>query len=361
MDCPASLDVTLGDLTQELLQHLGGRRFPFSGTFELTERCNLACVHCYINRPAGSQAQAREMTTAQIAAILDQVADAGCLHLVLTGGELFLRPDALDIYRHAKQRGLLVSLFTNGTLLTPRLADLLAEYPPWGIEISLYGHTQETYERVTRVAGSYRRCLRGIDLALDRRLDLSLKAVVLSANCHELPAMKAFAAQLGLKLRYDAAIWPRLDGGQGPLAWRMSVAEVAALDLDDPDRRQEWAEAYNRFGGALVRAESVYGCGAGFHAFHVNCEGKLSMCMMARRPAYDLLQGSFQEGWEMFLGPLVREKRQRDTACRTCTVGVLCTQCAGWSQAVYGDNETPVGFICELGRLRAAEIQRSIG
>jgi radical SAM protein with 4Fe4S-binding SPASM domain len=198
--------------------------------------------------------------------------------------------------------------------------------------------------------------MRGIELILKSGIRLSLKSVVVNANRHELPAMQAFAAELGLKFRYDALIWPRLSGEEGPLALRMTAAEVAALDRDDSGRREAWEAVQNKYGGLPVRADLVYSCGAGFHSFHVDSEGKLSMCMMARRPAYDLLQGSFQEGWETFLGALREEKRKLDTACRTCTVGVLCTQCPGWSQVVHGDDETPVEFVCELAHLRAAQI-----
>jgi sulfatase maturation enzyme AslB (radical SAM superfamily) len=87
----------------------------------------------------------------------------------------------------------------------------------------------------------------------------------------------------------------------------------------------------------------------------------LSVCMMARRPAYDLLEGTFQEGWEEFLGPVLRKKRALDTPCRTCTVGALCTQCPGWSQLAHGDDETPVEYVCEMGRLRAAQAAASTG
>jgi radical SAM protein with 4Fe4S-binding SPASM domain len=357
MDCQIYSEVTLGDWGQELLALLDGARSPLSGTFELTERCNLACVHCFINRPAaGREAAARELTPSQISTILDAAVAAGCILLLLTGGEVLLRPDFPDIYRSALGKGLLVSLFTNGTLLSPRLADLLAEWRPCSIEISLYGATQQVYERVTQVPGSYARCRQGIDLLLERGLPLTLKAAVLSTNRHDLLAMKALAGELGLPFRYDALLWPRLDGGQGPLAYRLPVHDIAALDRDDPERLRQWRLLYGRPGASTVRSESVYGCGAGLHAFHVDCSGRLSMCMMARRPAYDLLQGSFDEGWEQFLGALVGRKRVLNTPCTTCDAGVLCTQCPGWSQAVHGDDETPVDLVCQLGRLRAAHI-----
>ena len=359
MDCQLCPELSLDDWGEGLKAQLEGRRYPVSGTFELTERCNLACVHCYINQPAGNrEARARELTAPHIATILDQIAEAGCLSLLLTGGEVLLRPDFPEIYRHAKQKGMLVTLFTNGTLLTPKMADFLAEWRPSAMEITLYGSTRGTYERVTQVPGSHARCMQGIELALERRLPLQLKAVLMRENCHELEEMRALAARLGVEFRYDGVLWPRLDGGQQPCAQRLSAQEVAALDRDDPERLGEWQRASSRSRG-FVRSERVYDCGAGSHGFHVDCSGQLSVCMMARRPAYDLLRGSFRDGWEKFLEPLIVQKRRLDAPCCGCGVGVLCTQCPGWSQMVHGDDETPVEFVCELGRLRAAQVPLS--
>ncbi len=353
--CP---ELNLEEWGEQLLAPLQGRRYPLDGTLELTERCNLACVHCYINQPAGSRAaQARELTTDQVRELLDQMADAGCLFLVLTGGEPLLRPDFAGIYRHARQRGMLVSLFTNGVLLTPRIADLLAASRPRAIEITLYGATAETYEAVTQVPGSYARFRQGIDLLLERGLALTLKSVLLTTNRHELPEMRALAERLGSQFRYDGSLWPRLDGGEQPLDYRLSIEEMIALDREDPERQREWDKTAELFSGQAVRAEYVYSCGAGLHSFHIDSAGRLSICTMSRRPSYDLLQMGFQEAWER-LGALRQLKRRLDTPCRTCTLGGLCNQCPGWSQAVHGDDETPVEFVCELGRLRAAQYQR---
>ena len=357
VDCLGCPEITLGELGEELLAQLQGRRYPLAGSLELTERCNLRCVHCYINQPAGNmEAAAREMTLPQVRTVLDKIAEAGCLFLLLTGGEPLLHPDFADIWRYTKQKGMLVTLFTNGALLTPRLADLLAEYRPRQVEITLYGAAQETYEWVTGVAGSYARCVRGIELLLERGLRLNLKSVLLRSNCHELEAMQAFAERLGVSFRFDGLLWPRLDSGQAALAERLSPAEVVALDLGYPERQREYEDLVSRAGPGPARAERVYACGAGQRSFHVDCAGRLSVCMMSRRPAYDLLHGSFQEGWEEVLGAELSRVRTLDTPCQACTVGVLCTQCPGWSQMVHGDDETPVDYVCEIGRLRAAQM-----
>jgi len=359
MDCSSCPELDLGEWGEMLLAPLEGRRYPLGGTLELTERCNLTCVHCYINQPAGNPAaRSRELATAEVRGIVDQMADAGCLFLLLTGGEILLRSDFEEIYRHARGRGMLVSLFTNATLLTPAIADLLAYSRPHSIEVTLYGATPETYEAVTQIRGSYARCRRGIDLLLERGLPLTLKSVLLTTNRHELAAMQALAGELDVKFRYDGTLWPRLDGGEQPYAYRLSLEEVLALDREDTERRQQWTKTAELFSGQLVRTEYVYSCGAGFRTFHIDSAGRMSICTMARRPSYDLLQMRFEDAWEA-IGALRQQKRRLDTICRTCTAGGLCTQCPGWSQAVHGDDETPVEYVCKLGRLRAAEFQRS--
>jgi len=356
MDCSGVPVLDLGDLAQDFLDQLDGRRHPLGVTFEVTERCNHSCVHCYINQPAGDRrAKAQELTFPQIQSILDQLVEAETLWLLFTGGEGFVRPDFLDIYTYAKRKGVLVSLFTNGTMLTPAIADYLAEWRPYSIEITLYGYTQETYERVTGLPWSHGRCMRAIYLLLERGLPLSLKSVVLTQNYHEVEAMKSFAKRLGVNYRYDSTIWPRLDE-ERPLTFRLSPSEIVKLDVNDDERCEAWVEFFRKFGGIPARAEYLYTCGAGVHSCHIDSYGRLTLCMLAREPSYDLQSGCFRDGWEDFLGALRRRKRQRETKCVACELRGLCDQCPGWAQLVHGDNESPVDFLCQVGHLRAAQL-----
>jgi len=136
------------DFSSRVHRQSAALRIPLSGSIEVTRRCPLHCVHCYNNLPAGDGARSKELSYKQHRRILDEVADAGCLWLLYTGGEIFQRNDFLDIYTYAKKKGLLLTLFTNGVLITDSIADYLAEWPPFSIEITIYGSTRETYERV---------------------------------------------------------------------------------------------------------------------------------------------------------------------------------------------------------------------
>lgn len=355
MDCMVNPEISLSEWGKELVDSLGGRRYPLSATFELTERCNFNCVHCFINQPANSrEVRERELSLSEIKDILNQMANAGVISLLLSGGEPLLRPDFLDIYMHAKRLGMLVTVFTNGTLLSPRILDVFSEYPPQLIEITLYGSTQETFEKVTRLPKSFEAAMRGVEMVLERGLPLNLKTMVLTINRHELEAMKDYAQKLGVQFRSDKILWPRLDGRKGPENFRLSPKEVIDLEKMDHEIQEEWSAQDGIFSEKvnILRKENIWICGGGFHSFHLDAYGRLSICQMTRYPAYDLRQGNLQDGWA-FLGEIREEKRILETPCRTCSVGVMCTQCPGWSQLVHGDHETPVDYICEIGHLRA--------
>ena len=233
--------ISYGTFSQQLHARVLSDHIPLTGTIEVTRRCPLQCAHCYNNLPMHDRtAREGELTLDEHRRIIDEIARAGCLWLLYTGGEIFARRDFLDIYTHAKHAGLLVTLFTNGTLVTPAVADSLAALPPFSIEITLYGRTAATYERLTGVPGSHAKCLRGIRLLMERGLPLKLKTVAVTLNRHEVGAMQRFAEELGVEFKFDTMMNPRIDCSQSPLAVRLSPQECVAFDLADEKRMAEW-------------------------------------------------------------------------------------------------------------------------
>jgi len=332
LECLHLPELSYMDFTDRLEERLAGRRIPLSGSIELTERCNLRCVHCYINQPVEDIGrQARELTFFEWDRLLGEIADEGCLWLLLTGGEIFVRPDALRIYETAKRKGLLITLFTNGTTITQRIADFLAEWPPTAIEITIYGATERTFEAVTRTPGSYRNFLQGIERLVEHRLPVKLKTTAMTLNHHELSAMQEFADLAGLDFRIDPLLTCRADGQVGPAKLRLSPEDVLQIDMNDPRRRKEWHEFCDRFLDARIDTDHLYACAAGVRSFHIDAHGQLSMCLIARQPAHDLRVGSFHDGWHSFLATVRTLPAPRDFPCNRCAVVALCGQCPGWS------------------------------
>src|SRR5436309_9826135 len=212
--------ITGQDFGERFSQRLSGDRFPLSGQWEITCRCNLRCVMCYTDCFNSPEMIQQELSFPEIVRIMDEIQEAGCLELCLTGGEPLARKDFLDIYTYAKQKGFLVTVFTNGTLITERIAECWTQYPPSMIEISLHGLGKNSFEEITQGPGSYERCMAGIRLLLERKMPLTLKTTGMTVNRDEILKIKADVEDLGH--RYQTKVWykfgsdirPRLDDAE---------------------------------------------------------------------------------------------------------------------------------------------------
>jgi len=354
MECPHIANISYAQFGERLYKQVEAKRIPVSGSIELTFRCNLRCAHCYCNLPANDQdAVKKELKTEEVLHIFDQIAEAGCLWLLITGGEPLLRKDFLEIYTYAKKKGFITTLFTNGTLMTPEIADYLAEWPPHSVEITLYGATKETYESVTKISGTYERCKRGIDLLLEREIPLGLKTMLMTLNHDEVSQIKEYAEGLGVKFRYDPLLNPRLDGNKTPCNFRLSPEEVIKLDLADEKRAKEWREYCEKFVRPF-RSDSLFVCGAGVSTFHIDPYGRMSACEMTRFQSYELRCGSFQGGWYEFIPEFLAKKPTSDYPCGRCELISLCGQCPAWAWLENGNPEAPVEYLCQIAHLRAA-------
>lgn len=352
------ISASYGTFSEQLHARQSGRRVPAQVSIEVTRRCPLKCLHCYNNLPMGDQtARAQELTFEEHCKLLDELVAAGCLWILYTGGEIFARPDFLNIYTEAKKRGFLITLFTNGTLITPKIADHLAEYRPFSIEITLYGATRETYEGLTQIPGSYDRCLRGIRLLLERGLPLKLKTVPTTVNVHEVYEMKRMAEEdFGVQFKFDPLVNPRIDCSQSPLAIRLSAEKAVELDFLDRRREKEYRELIEKLLAAgppdARQAKGVYGCGGGNTTCAIDPAGQMSICVLSHQDTYDIRGGSFREGWE---GPLhtIRQKPSKGpTICTRCQLRPACGMCAANGELENGDPEKPVEFLCQVAHLR---------
>ncbi len=343
--------------SQELHRKVTSQRIPVTATIEVSHRCSLNCVHCYNNLPMNdARARRSELTPEEMGRVLDEMADAGVLWLLFSGGEIFARHDFLDIYTDAKKKGFLITLFTNGTLITERVADYLAEWRPFAIEITIYGATKETYEKLTRVPGSFDRCMKGIDLLVERNLPLTLKTVVTSINRHEVFAMQDLARERGVVFRYDAMINPRTDCSASPLAVRLSPAHVVELDFIDPRRASEWKDFAAAKVGTLHtpgEEDRIYHCGGGINSFAIDPEGKMTICVLSHFDSFDLREGTLRQGWDWSLRQIRDKRATRKTKCTDCQIKAICGMCPANGELENGDPEEPVDFLCEVAHLRA--------
>ena len=263
--------------------------YPLSCQWEITCRCNLRCVMCYTDCFNRADKIRTELSTDEIIRIIDELAEAGCMELCLTGGEPLARPDFFQVYEHAKSNGFLVTLFTNGTLITEEVADQLAALPPHRIEISLHGLQEKTFEGVAQGKGSFQRCMTAIRLLLDRNLPLVLKTTAMTLNKDEILAIKRHVRSLGpVGYRLGEDMRPTLDGSDAPERWALSEAELLDINRQDPEL---WNETRRK------QSRQPPSCVSGMRSFHIDAYGQLQLCSANRQMSYDLRRGSFIEGF----------------------------------------------------------------
>ena len=350
-------DLSYSDFGARLMRRGGAARLPLSGSMEITFRCNLRCVHCYIPDYSGRG----EMSTAEINRILSEAADEGCVWMLLTGGEVLCRSDFAEIYMHAKRQGFLLTIFSNGTLIDERVADLLAEYPPFGIEFTLYGLSDETYLRTTGFPGRFSRVRRAIDLMLERGLPLSLKAVAMKPLAGEMEQMAAFSESLGLRFRYDAIVHGRLDGSPEPTTVRPGAEQVVQYDATDANRLGEWLRYYRQFVRPTRASNFLLSCGAGVNSFHVDARGTLLSCEALPLNGYDLRAGSFRDGWYGIVGDIRKRRASAANVCASCELRGMCDRCPATATLETGSPDGWIPYYCEITHRRAALFEESLG
>jgi radical SAM protein with 4Fe4S-binding SPASM domain len=352
MQCHEYKWLSAEEYLEEFISKSEKLRVPLSGSFELTHRCNLKCVHCYLGPQSNGKAlQNAEMSSDRVHSLLDEITEAGCLYLLITGGDPLLRDDFPELYRHAKMNGLLVTIFTNGTLVTDRIIELFRELPPFATEISIYGATAETYEKITRVPGSHKECLSGIERLIDNNIKLNLKTILMTLNRHELSAMEDIAKNFGVKFRFDAAISPRIDGNNSTLNFRVSPEEAIEKEFSTSEQLESWVKLFKKF-KAYTLGDNLYGCGAGLTGFHINPYGYLQPCMMTFDIRYDISQCGFLTGWNHIITWIRDKKAGTNFTCRRCDKINLCGYCPDFFRLENGAADICSEYLCKMGNLR---------
>jgi len=284
-------------------------RVPLLGQIEVTRECSFRCPFCYARPLAGK----RPMTTDRIIDLLGEVVEAGCVSLLLTGGEPLGHPDFARIYSHAARLGVVMYVETNAHSISDGTLNALEEFPPANVAASLYAATDAGYKAVTGHGAARRRVMENIDRLLSHRIAVSLRTPICKLNFGELEALLAFSAARGLSHSLNFHLFPRQDGEPVGRDTAFSVQELLSLQ-DSADLARTTRDRIRRFLGGLSRPAKTF-CHDGVNAFYVNAYGELVFCTRRWEDVTATEQLGFRAAWEL-RGQRGLARRGEEWVCR---------------------------------------------
>ena len=315
---------------------------PLSMQWDLTWRCDHACVHCYL-----TERRQEELSYEEGVRALDQMADAGVMMLLISGGDPFLRPDALDLLKAARARAFDIKINTHGNFIDDALADELALLSPSRVSVSIYSEHAHEHDAVTLIKGSHAKSVAALKRLSERGVKVNIKTPVMSHNATGWAGVERLATELNATWELDGNIIPddQSDFGLCKIGVDPTERVLATLKAMAPHRAQAVP-----FYELPPTPSSNRTCSAGTVSGYLSPDGRVSPCINWREWMGSIREQSFEEIW--YNSAVAQRQRELRRAsylrdCEGCSFHQHCNYCPGLSHAETGDAGRRSAYVCE--------------
>lgn len=321
-------------------------RYPYSALIELTSKCNMNCVHCYLQQHHSE----KEMSFEEVITILDILYSKGILFLTLTGGEIFTRKDFLDIYMYAKRKGFIVELFSNGELITDEMINVFRKYPPVMIDISIYGACEDTYKKVTGRSNAFQKVIENCKKLISAGVRVSLRTPVLTLTLNEIDDMRRLADDMGIIFCTSYEIAATIDRDDISQKYQLGNAEILSYEVIDyfNNENKTIYPPQKKGDGSPI---SVFSCKMGKGSLTVDYKGNMFPCMKFRHIGKKLTENNFDYLWNSY-GKYHSLYTKPDNKCNSCDANYYCEVCPAEMDFLYGDMEYRTKTACKIAKFR---------
>ena len=337
-------------------------KIPLNGTFELSPVCNFACRMCYIRKtPAQLHREGKELIPWQDwLALAHQCREAGTLFLLLTGGEPFLYPGFRQLYRALHDMGFILYINTNGTLIDEETVRWLKEAAPARLNITLYGASPETYQRICGHADGFEKAMNAIRMLKAAKIPVVINASMIPENECDLEKILSIGKELGIHVRMSTYMFPPVRRERESADSRFTPEQAAEMFLrrcrcqfspegyermrrDKLEKREEHRENGDDWG---TDAEFMR-CRAGRSSFWINWEGKMTACGMLDFPlvVYPFRE-NFRDGWLRLTNAVRSTPVLR--GCAGCDMRDSCNPCVATIHAETGTTDEKAPYLCRM-------------
>lgn len=301
---------------------------PISGSFELTPLCNLDCKMCYVHLNKEQMKGAQLLTTDQWKDIMQQAIDAGMMYATLTGGECLTYPGFKELYLFLRSKGIETAILSNGLLMDAEMVDFLKANPPSFIQITLYGASEEGYERVTGHR-AFSRVLENICRLRDVGFPV-LIAVTPNSYMRDGEDILKLLYDRDLRYQINAGLKsPREETGRQfetvDLDLYVSMIKKQREQLGDLSEPDCEIENMPKTGSATKAEFKGVRCGAGRSGFSIDWQGGMRPCHTFPCEAQSVIQLGFGRAWQKING--MANNFLRPAECEGCAYKNCCKNC----------------------------------
>ena len=293
-----------------------GLSAPVNVTWEVTQRCNLSCIHCLSK--AGDDS-GRELTYDQCLHVIDQLSFHQVFQINFGGGEPFLREDFPSILDACHRKSLVTCVSTNGTLFEENVLDFLKGREMVYLQVSLDGGTSVTNDSI-RGLGTFKKVVKGMERLNKWEIPFSINMVLTRLNYPEISSLYTLAKDYGAKLRVSRF----RPSGRGKDSW-----EYLRLEKEDLKAFSHWLSDHRD----VVTGDSFFSledkerkglglnlCGAAKFTCCIDPEGRAYPCAFLQDSFFyggNFLNQSLSDIWSHGHGfKLLRNLKVR--SCESC-------------------------------------------
>jgi MoaA/NifB/PqqE/SkfB family radical SAM enzyme len=289
---------------------------PPSIMWDVTNRCNLDCLHCY--NQSGKDPLVNHMDTEAMLGVADQLLEMRPFVICMCGGEPLLRRDLETLVAHLRRDVPHVNMVSNGWLLTSQRLEGLLEAGVKSIQISLDGASALTHDNIRGMAGAWERAVAAIRLLVESDMCPPVTLIPHRLNYLEIEDWAELCLDLGvntLRLMPLIPIGRARDNSEtlelGTPERMQILAALRRIRLRHPEVSVEWGDPLEHIYNFTDPDNPMR-----TYSLEVRSDGKLVVSTYLPLVVGDLRRHTLKEYWDAGLADIWRHPRVRGWAER---------------------------------------------
>lgn len=333
---------------------------PIYGVLELTPLCNMNCDMCYVRLSKSEmENQGRLRSLEEWIMLAKEMKESGVLFVLLTGGEPLLYPWFRELYLKLMEMGMVITVNTNGTLLDRSWLDFFSHHKPRRINITLYGDSEEAYEKLCHHKVGFEQAVNAIKTLKEAGIHVKVNGSLTKANAKCADGILDIGNKLDVPVRIDTYMCPGTRERKRPFAFQSRMDPKMAAKSRIHVLRQEMGDEVFKASCRLEleRIENTDSgedrpfkmkCKAGKCSFTVNWQGQLRPCVVMDEPNIDVFEHGFINSWY----ELVNQTKQitGSNKCSQCHLRNYCNICPAYAKLETGSYKGVPEYLCQYAK-----------